>query len=70
MPEEARGPAVRSAVVRRTGESGVSGYPRYAGDGVQAEIDPETLAVEAVTVDGAELEDGWSVRISAGGAPH
>ncbi|WP_435839150.1 hypothetical protein [Streptodolium elevatio] len=62
MPEDARGPAVRSAIVRSTGEQGASGFPRYAGDGVQADIDPETGAVEAITVDGAELEDSWSAR--------
>lgn len=62
MPQEARGPAVRSGLVRRTGEQGASGYPRYVGDGIQADIDPDTRTVEAVTVDGAELEDGWSAR--------
>lgn len=69
MPEEARGPAVRSAVVEATGETGASGYPRYAGEGVQADIDPKTRAVEAITVDGAELDDGWTARIAPPIAP-
>ncbi|HSA54039.1 MAG TPA: hypothetical protein VLH10_28495 [Yinghuangia sp.] len=64
MPEEARGPAVRSAVVEATGETGASGYPCYSGEGVQADIDPKTRAVEAITVDGAELDDGWTARIA------
>ena len=42
---------LRTAQVEATGTIGVSGYPRYAGEGVQAEIDPETRTVEAVTVD-------------------
>ncbi|OPC78018.1 hypothetical protein B4N89_38025 [Embleya scabrispora] len=64
MPPTARGPAVRSATVRPTGEEGATGHPRYAGDGVQADIDPTTGTVEAITVDGAELEDGWSARVA------
>ncbi|MCF2530984.1 hypothetical protein [Yinghuangia soli] len=64
MPEPDRGPAVRSARVQRTGEEGVSGHPRYNGAGVQAEIDPDTLAVEAITIDGAHLPDGWSARVA------
>lgn len=64
MPPAARGPAVRSATVRPTGEEGATGHPRYAGDGVQADIDPAGRTVEAITVDGAELEDGWSARIA------
>lgn len=55
--------AIRSAVVEATGETGASGYPRYAGEGVVADIDPATHAVEAVLVDGAELDYGLSVRI-------
>ncbi|MFB8036146.1 hypothetical protein ACFC5Z_25010, partial [Streptomyces sp. NPDC056004] len=52
------GGAVRSAVVSATGETGASGYPRYSGEGVVADIDPETHAVEALLVDGAELSFG------------
>ncbi|WSY19086.1 hypothetical protein OG928_41675 (plasmid) [Embleya sp. NBC_00896] len=63
MAADARGPAVRSAVVEATGETGASGHPRYAGEGVVADIDPHSRAVEAITIDGAELEDGWSVRV-------
>ncbi|MFB7918232.1 hypothetical protein [Streptomyces sp. NPDC056061] len=57
------GAAIRSAVVTATGETGASGYPRYAGEGVVADIDPATHAVEALLVDGAELDYGLSVRI-------
>ncbi|MFI6106292.1 hypothetical protein [Streptomyces sp. NPDC051310] len=56
--------AIRSGVVRATGELGVSGYPRYEGDGMEAEIDPETRTVEALLVDGAELDYGLSARVS------
>ena len=63
MAEDARGPAVRAARVEPTGETGVSGYPRYAGEGVVAEIDAGSGIVEAITIDGAELEDGWTARI-------
>ncbi|MCX5107666.1 hypothetical protein OOK13_03820 [Streptomyces sp. NBC_00378] len=57
------GGAVRSAVVSATGETGASGYPRYSGEGVVADIDPETHAVEALLVDGAELSFGLSARV-------
>ncbi|MFE7355882.1 hypothetical protein ACFU8Q_22475 [Streptomyces sp. NPDC057543] len=57
------GGAIRSAVVAATGETGASGYPRYSGEGVVADIDPATHAVEALLVDGAELDYGLSVRI-------
>ncbi|WP_424216910.1 hypothetical protein ACN20G_32955 (plasmid) [Streptomyces sp. BI20] len=50
--------AVRTAVVEATGELGVSGYPRYAGEGLVAEIDARVPAVEALLVDGAELDYG------------
>ena len=53
------GASLRTAVVEATGELGASGYPHYAGDGVQADIDPDTGTVEAITVDGAELPYGW-----------
>ncbi|MET9802555.1 hypothetical protein [Streptomyces sp. NPDC006368] len=56
--------AIRSGVVRATGRTGVSGYPRYVGDGMEAEIDPETRTVEALLVDGAELDYGLSARVS------
>ncbi|MFJ6213724.1 hypothetical protein ACIQGZ_10400 [Streptomyces sp. NPDC092296] len=57
------GAALRTAVVEATGAEGVSGFPRYEGDGVQAEIDPETRTVEAVTVDGHELPYGWVAQV-------
>ncbi|WP_282692694.1 hypothetical protein [Streptomyces sp. CC208A] len=50
--------AVRSAVVELTGRYGASGYPIYEGHGVVADIDPETRAVEALLVDGRELDYG------------
>ncbi|MGW6536899.1 hypothetical protein ACWGBV_06875 [Streptomyces sp. NPDC055051] len=50
--------AVRTAVVERTGRSGESGYPIYEGHGVVADIDPGTLTVEALLVDGRELDYG------------
>ncbi|MFJ5274507.1 hypothetical protein [Streptomyces sp. NPDC088358] len=56
--------AVRSAVVEATGERGASGYPRYAGEGIVADIDPRTRTVEAVLVDGAELDYGLNVRVA------
>lgn len=57
------GGAVRSAVVSATGETGASGYPRYSGEGIVADIDPATHSVEALLVDGAELALGLSARI-------
>ncbi|MER5730643.1 hypothetical protein ABT084_20320 [Streptomyces sp. NPDC002138] len=50
--------ALRSAVVEATGQTGASGYPRYTGDGMEADIDPATGAVEALLVDGTELDYG------------
>lgn len=50
--------AVRTAVVERTGRHGESGYPIYEGHGVVADVDPETLTVEALLVDGRELDYG------------
>ncbi|MEU0391677.1 hypothetical protein ABZ208_02600 [Streptomyces sp. NPDC006208] len=55
--------AIRSAIVEATGQFGRSGYPRYVGDGVEADIDPVTRTVEALLVDGAELDYGLSVRV-------
>ncbi|MFB7274395.1 hypothetical protein [Streptomyces sp. NPDC056244] len=55
--------ALRSAVVEATGDTGASGYPRYAGHGMVADIDPETFTVEALLVDGEELDYGLSVRV-------
>ncbi|KOU57342.1 hypothetical protein ACFWHQ_19030 [Streptomyces sp. NPDC060334] len=55
---------LRTAAVDFTGELGTSGYPRYAGEGVQADIDPETRTVEAVTLDGSELPYGWVAQIA------
>ncbi|MEU5237612.1 hypothetical protein ACH4UR_18190 [Streptomyces lydicus] len=57
--------AVRSAVVEATGETGASGYPRYAGNGIVADIDPSTRTVEAVLVDGAELDYGLTARVTS-----
>ncbi|WP_329535901.1 hypothetical protein OG568_46035 [Streptomyces sp. NBC_01450] len=57
--------AVRSAVVEATGETGSSGYPRYAGDGIVADIDPSTRTVEAVLVDGAELDYGLNATVAS-----
>ncbi|MDH2387962.1 hypothetical protein QCN29_03995 [Streptomyces sp. HNM0663] len=60
--------AIRSAVVEATGQYGASGYPRYVGGGLEADIDPETRTVEALLVDGAELDYGLSARVvEAGG---
>ncbi|MGE7391065.1 hypothetical protein ACQKM2_36915 [Streptomyces sp. NPDC004126] len=55
---------LRTARVEATGATGVSGYPRYQGEGIQAEIDPESRAVEAVTVDGEELPYGWIAQLA------
>ncbi|CAM5660949.1 hypothetical protein SAVIM338S_06772 [Streptomyces avidinii] len=56
--EGSRQDAVRSAVVAPTGANGASGYPRYAGEGMVADIDPATRTVEALLVDGSELDYG------------
>ncbi|MFI1395790.1 hypothetical protein [Streptomyces sp. NPDC020681] len=55
--------AIRSAVVEATGRRGSSGYPRYVGHGLEADIDPATRTVEALLVDGAELDYGLSARV-------
>lgn len=60
---DARG-ALRSAVVESTGETGASGFPRYTGDGMEADIDPATRTVEALLVDGSELDYGLSARVA------
>ncbi|MFJ8749087.1 hypothetical protein ACIREO_07105 [Streptomyces sp. NPDC102441] len=60
----APGTAIRSAVVAAIGETGTSGYPRYAGDGMEADIDPASHTVEALLVDGAELDYGLTARIA------
>lgn len=57
------GAAIRSAIVAATGDRGESGYPRYVGQGVEADIDPATRTVEALLVDGAELDYGLSARV-------
>ncbi|WP_371604720.1 hypothetical protein OG345_02390 [Streptomyces sp. NBC_01220] len=57
------GAAIRSAVVTATGETGESGYPRYAGEGMVADIDPATHTVQALLIDGSELDYGLSVRV-------
>ncbi|MBO1330684.1 hypothetical protein [Streptomyces sp. VRA16 Mangrove soil] len=53
------GNPLRTVPVEATGEVGASGFPRFAGDGAEADIDPVTRTVEAVTVDGKELPYGW-----------
>ncbi|MFD9286815.1 hypothetical protein ACFWBV_00535 [Streptomyces sp. NPDC060030] len=58
------GTAIRSAVVVATGQTGASGYPRYAGGGMEADVDPSTHTVEALLVDGAEIDYGLTVRIA------
>ncbi|MFJ3904939.1 hypothetical protein [Streptomyces sp. NPDC090025] len=50
--------AVRSAVVEATGRTGESGYPIYEGHGLMADIDPDSGTVEALLVDGRELDYG------------
>ncbi|MEU2434309.1 MULTISPECIES: hypothetical protein [unclassified Streptomyces] len=56
--------AVRSAVVEYTGMNGASGYPRYAGHGIVADVDPATRTVEALLVDGSELDYGLTALVS------
>ncbi|MER6998204.1 hypothetical protein [Streptomyces sp. NPDC000410] len=56
--------AVRSAVVEATGQTGASGYPRYVGHGIVADIDPLTRTVEALLVDGSELDYGLTALVS------
>lgn len=56
---------MRSAVVEATGETGASGYPRYAGHGIVADIDPSTRTVEAMLVDGAELDYGLTALVTS-----
>ncbi|MGW7054125.1 hypothetical protein [Streptomyces sp. NPDC054887] len=58
------GSTLRTALVEATGAAGVSGYPRYEGDGVAADIDPRSGAVEAITLDGAELPMGWIAEVT------
>lgn len=58
------GGALRSATVEATGDHGASGFPRYSGEGVVADIDPVTRTVEAVTVDGYELPYGWVAEVA------
>ncbi|THA35204.1 hypothetical protein E6R18_05705 [Streptomyces sp. A1277] len=58
------GAVIRSAVVTATGETGETGYPRYAGEGMVADIDPRTQAVEGLLIDGSELAYGLSARIA------
>lgn len=65
----APGRPIRSAVVAATGETGASGYPRYAGEGMEADIDPATRTVEAVLIDGEELDPGMSVQVAEGNRP-
>ncbi|GAA2244178.1 hypothetical protein GCM10010232_34010 [Streptomyces amakusaensis] len=55
--------ALRSALVAATGETGASGYPRFAGEGIVADIDPATRTVEALLIDGSEIDYGLSARV-------
>lgn len=55
---------LRSAVVEATGTTGASGYPRYTGEGMEADIDPATRTVEALLVDGSELDPGMTALIA------
>ncbi|MFJ6700309.1 hypothetical protein ACIQM4_30265 [Streptomyces sp. NPDC091272] len=57
--------AVRSAQVVATGETGNTGYPRYTGEGLEADVDPATRTVEALLVDGAELDYGLRAVIGS-----
>ncbi|MEU6979362.1 MULTISPECIES: hypothetical protein [unclassified Streptomyces] len=59
--------AVRSAVVEATGRTGETGYPIYEGHGLVADIDPETRTVEALLVDGRELDYGLTALIRGPG---
>jgi hypothetical protein len=58
------GPVLRVISVAATGAHGETGYPRYAGEGVEADIDPRTRTVEAITVDGEELPYGWVALVA------
>ncbi|MCX3061694.1 hypothetical protein [Streptomyces beihaiensis] len=60
------GNPLRAVPVEAVGGVGESGYPRYEGGGVRAEIDPRTRTVEAVTVDGNELPYGWVAEVAEG----
>lgn len=55
---------LRSAVVEATGTRGASGYPRYTGEGMEADIDPATRTVEKLLVDGHELDPGLTALIA------
>jgi hypothetical protein len=61
------GPVLRTVTVHATGSLGHSGYPRYAGEGVEADIDPRTRTVEAITVDNEELPYGWVASVGEPG---
>ncbi|MFJ8301453.1 hypothetical protein ACIQ9R_36880 [Streptomyces sp. NPDC094447] len=55
--------AVRTAVVEATGRHGETGYPIYEGHGVRADIDPAAPTVEALLVDGRELDYGLTALV-------
>ncbi|MFJ3582269.1 hypothetical protein ACIPPS_08530 [Streptomyces sp. NPDC090127] len=57
--------AVRTAVIEATGRTGASGYPRYEGHGIAADVDPETRTVEALLVDGRELDYSLTALVRA-----
>ncbi|MFE5908963.1 hypothetical protein ACFQ6B_07730 [Streptomyces wedmorensis] len=61
--------AVRSAVVEVTGRHGETGYPIYEGHGIRADIDPETRTVEAILVDGRELDYGLTALVRLADRP-
>ncbi|MFF4243175.1 hypothetical protein ACFYY2_01715 [Streptomyces sp. NPDC001822] len=63
-PAPEPGAAIRSAVVDATGDTGASGYPRYEGEGMAADINPATHTVAALLVDGSELDYGLTARIA------
>lgn len=54
-------------MVEATGRTGASGYPRYVGEGMEADIDPVSRTVEAVLVDGSELDPGMTALIAPEG---
>ncbi|MGW0753070.1 hypothetical protein [Streptomyces sp. NPDC002587] len=64
-PEAQEDHPLRSAVVEATGTTGASGYPRYTGEGMEADIDPASRTVEALLVDGYELDPGMTALIAS-----
>jgi hypothetical protein len=62
MPEDPPDRPVRTVIVTATGRRGASGFPQFAGEGVEAEIDPSSGEVRAVVVDGTELAPGHTAQ--------